>query len=76
MVTQIIHLPNVEQVQKFTAAMGEFDFEVDLACGRYIVNGKSIMGILSLDLSQGITASAEAPADQEERLLEVLRAFA
>lgn len=76
MVTQIIHLPNVEQVQKFTTAMAEFDFEVDLCCGRYIVNGKSIMGILSLDLKQGITAQAEAPADQEERLAEVLRSFA
>lgn len=76
MVTQIIHLPSVERVREFTAAMTEFDFAVDLCCGRYTVNGKSIMGILSLDLKQGITAQAEAPADQEERFTEVLRTFA
>lgn len=76
MVTQIIHLNTVERVQEFTSAMGEFDFEVDLSSGRYTVNGKSIMGILSLDLHHGITAQAEVPEDQEERFLQVLQPFA
>lgn len=76
MTTQLIYLPTIERVQRFTAAMQEFDFEVDLTCGRYTVNGKSIMGILSLDLNQGITARAEPPAEAEERLLEVLGEFA
>ena len=75
MTTQLIHLPTIERVQRFTAAMQEFDFEVDLSSGRYTVNGKSIMGILSLDLHHGITAQADVPEDQEERFLQVLQGF-
>ena len=76
MITKTIHLASVERVKEFTAAMGEFDFEVDLTCGRYTVNGKSIMGIFSLDLSQGITVKAEVPEDQVERFSQVLQLFA
>ena len=48
---------------------------MDLSSGRYTVNGKSIMGILSLDLHHGITAQADVPEDQEERFLQVLQGF-
>lgn len=75
MITQAIRLSTIEQVQAFTAAMGEFSFEVDLSSGRYIVNGKSIMGILSLDLGHPITVTAEVPEDQRERFSQVLRSF-
>lgn len=76
MVTKQIHLPTVERAKEFTAAMGEFSFPVDLTCGRYTVNGKSIMGIFSLDLSQAITVQAEPPAEEEERFLQVIQGFA
>ena len=75
MVAKTIHLTTVGRVQDFTSAMGEFDFEVDLSSGRYTVNGKSIMGILSLDLHHGITVQADVPEDQEERFLQVLQDF-
>lgn len=76
MITQAVRLSTIERVQSFTAAMGEFGFEVDLSSGRYIVNGKSIMGILSLDLGHPITVTAEVPEDQRERFLQVLQSFA
>lgn len=76
MIQENIRLSSVEQVQKFTSAMGEFDFEVDLLSGRYIVNGKSIMGILSLDLNHPIQVKAEVPQDKAERFLEVIHSFA
>lgn len=76
MTTQTVRLSTIERVQSFTAAMGEFGFEVDLSSGRYIVNGKSIMGILSLDLGHPITVTAEVPEDQRERFLQVLQSFA
>lgn len=76
MVQENIRLSGVEQAQEFTSALNEFDFEVDLSSGRYIVNGKSIMAILSLDLSQPIQVTAQVPEDRRERFLEVLRHFA
>ena len=56
--------------------MREFDFEVDLTSGRYVINGKSIMGILSLDLAHPIQVTAEVPEHKKERFLEVIRSFA
>jgi len=65
----------VNQVQAFVSAMEEFDFAVDLSSGRYVVNGKSIMGILSLDLAYPITVTAQVPDQQRERFLQVLHTF-
>jgi len=76
MIQENIRLSSVEQAQKFTSAMGEFDFEVDLSSGRYVVNGKSIMAILSLDLSHPIQVMANVPEEKRERFLEVIRSFA
>lgn len=76
MIQESIHLPTVARVQEFTAAMREFDFEVDLASGRYVVNGKSIMGILSLDLTHPIQVTAQVPEHKKERFLEVIHSFA
>ena len=75
MVTKTIHLSSVERAKEFSSAMGEFKFLVDLSCGRYTVNGKSIMGIFSLDLSQPITVAANPPEGEEERFLQVLAEF-
>ena len=74
MIQENIRLPNVTRVQEFTSAMREFDF--DLTSGRYVINGKSIMGILSLDLAHPIQVTAEVPEHKKERFLEVIRSFA
>ena len=71
-----IHLASVEQVKEFTAAMMDFKFPVDLSRGRYNVNGKSIMGIFSLDLGQPISISADVPEEQEEQFLKILTRYA
>lgn len=75
MVRRNIQLTSVERVKEFTAAMGEFGFDVDLSSGRYTVNGKSIMAIFSLDLAQSLVVIAEPPQEQEARFLEVLEPF-
>lgn len=76
MVQENIRLSTVTRVQEFTDAMREFDFEVDLSSGRYVINGKSIMGILSLDLAHPIQVTAQVPEHKKERFLEVIRSFA
>ena len=76
MVTKVIHLPTVEKAKEFSSAMGEFKFPVDLSSGRYTVNGKSLMGIFSLDLNQPLTLTAEVPPEEEPRFLQVVAPFA
>ena len=53
-------------------AMAEGD--IDLASGRYVVDGKSIMGIFSLDLSQPIqmTVHSEDTAALEKTIADYL----
>ena len=49
-----IRLKSVNDVKDFVGIVNNFDYEVDLISGRYIVDAKSIMGIFSLDLLKPI----------------------
>ena len=45
-----IRLDTIDKVYAFVATLTKYEYEVDVASGRYLVNGKSIMGLFSLDL--------------------------
>ena len=45
-----IRLDTIDRVYAFVATLTKYEYEVDVASGRYLVNGKSIMGLFSLDL--------------------------
>lgn len=49
-----ISLKSINDVKDFVNIVNKYDFDIDLASGRYIVDAKSIMGIFSLDLSKPI----------------------
>ncbi|MEG2073275.1 MAG: HPr family phosphocarrier protein [Angelakisella sp.] len=70
-----IQLSTIDRVKDFVSAISDFDFTVDLLSGRYCVNGKSIMGIFSLDLARPIELEAEVPAEFEEAFAEAVRTF-
>ena len=50
--TTNIKLATISDVRDFVNAVAAFEDEIDLQSGRYVVDGKSIMGIFSLDLSK------------------------
>ena len=50
-----IFLKTIIDVKNFVNAINNFEFDVDLVSGRYVVDAKSMMGIFSLDLSRPIT---------------------
>lgn len=58
MIEKKIALTNIKDVKDFVNAANMCDFSIDLSSGRYTVDGKSIMGIFSLDLSKPITLIA------------------
>ena len=68
-----IYLRTIIDVKNFVNAITEFDFDLDLVSGRYVVDAKSIMGIFSLDLSKPITLRVFS--DDVERLEEVISGF-
>ncbi|MBR2479012.1 MAG: HPr family phosphocarrier protein [Clostridia bacterium] len=68
-----IMLSTIADVRDFVNLVAAYDGDIDLISGRYIVDGKSIMGIFSLNLLDPITLQTEGP-DADE-LLEKLARF-
>lgn len=60
MKTKNIRLSTIADVRDFVNAVAAFDGEVDLSSGRYVVDGKSIMGIFSLDLLSPIVMTVQS----------------
>ena len=54
MQTALIRLSTIQDIRTFIEIVTMTDVEVDLRSDRYLVNGKSIMGIYSLDLQNPI----------------------
>lgn len=60
MIKITIMLSTISDVKEFVNITNRYDFDIDLVCGRYAVDGKSIMGIFSLDLTKPIELQAHA----------------
>ncbi len=54
MITVNVLLSSINDVKNFVNIVSKYDFDIDLASGRYVVDAKSIMGIFSLDLAKPI----------------------
>ena len=70
MYTEEILLSDIEAVKKFVSFANNFDFPVNIVSGKYVINGKSIMGIFGLDLSQPIKVEVDEsyPVEFKEQL--------
>ena len=67
-----IRLKEINDVYKLVNVLVGFDGDVDLESGRYKVDGKSILGIFSLDLRNPIklTYSCQRGRQREQRVRE------
>ena len=71
-----IKLSLAENVKSFVNIASRYPYDIDLRVGRHVVDGKSILGIFSLDLLNPITLSAHTTDESEEKaLLEDLKPF-
>ena len=68
-----IRLSTIADVRDFVNIVAKSDVDVDLQSGRYIVDGKSIMGIFSRDLLSPITLTAQS--DETDELFAALDRF-
>ena len=68
-----IKLPTIEAVGEFVDIVNNFDEDISLSSGKYIVDAKSIMGIFSLDLRVAI--SMDIDADEAEHIIEAVKKF-
>lgn len=74
MITRV-NINNIEAVKGFCKACNNLDCEVTVTSGRYSVDGKSIMGIFSLDLSKPIDLCIHADESNIAPILDALKPY-
>ncbi len=62
--TKYIKIYGLADVTNFIQEATRVEGDVTLKRGKYVIDGKSLMGIMSIDVSQGVTV--EYPSDAIE----------
>lgn len=69
-----LSIRTIDKVKAFTNCNWNFDGTVDVLSGRYIIDGKSIMGMFSLDLTYDVHVKLTSDSESEiNSLLESYR---
>ena len=68
-----IKLTETEDVREFVAAATKCDFDIDIFYNRVTIDAKSILGILSMDLTRVLTVKCYG---EDEKFLNSTRNFA
>ena len=71
-----VSLASIEDVRQFVNAATRCPCEVDVLSGRYVVDGKSIMGLFSLDLTQPVKVQVHGGEEEREAFRRSVDAFA
>ncbi len=60
----------MEDIKTFVSYLNQFPNDVDVSSAQYVVDGKSILGVFSLDLEKTLTVKfhGEISAELEEKL--------
>lgn len=66
MFSRKVKLNSIENVKKFVNTTTKFPIDFDLSSDRYIIDGKSIMGIFSIDLSKVLKLTIHADENSKE----------
>ena len=75
MISFPIQLTSVSDIKAFVDAANRLDCDVDVICGRYLVDGKSIMGLFSIDLSEPIQVEVHGSQAQGELFMSAVDKF-
>ena len=65
-----ILLPTIDDAKMFVAAATQCDFDIDVYYNRVVIDAKSILGILSLDLRNVLTVQYDGENEAFEAFLE------
>lgn len=70
-----INLNTIEKVKDFSNATNVLSCDIRLVSGRYAIDGKSILGIFSLDLSKNILMQLTGSNEEINKAIDVLGRF-
>jgi len=75
MKTVRVQLDSIDKIKVFNRVVCKFDCDFDLEQGRYYIDAKSMLGIMSLDLSSPLLLHFSASEEEEEKIMEALKDF-
>ena len=64
-----IKLNATEEVREFVNAATKCDFDIDIYYNRFLIDAKSILGILSMDLTKVLTVECHGESKEFDRTL-------
>ena len=67
-----IVLPTIEMAKEFVKEASKCDFDIDVFYNRVVIDAKSILGVLSLDLTRALTVQYSGENQEFEAYLETL----
>lgn len=67
-----IMLPSMAEAKRFVEEATRCDFDIDVFYNRVIIDAKSILGVLSLDLSRVLTVQLNGMNKEFEEYLDTL----
>lgn len=65
-----IMLPTLEAAKEFVAAASKCDFDIDVFYNRILIDAKSILGVLSLDLTRVLAVQYSGENEAFEAFLD------
>ena len=65
-------LPTIEMAEEFVKEASKCDFDIDVFYNRVVIDAKSILGVLSLDLTRVLTVQYSGENQEFEAYLETL----
>ncbi|MDE6055278.1 MAG: HPr family phosphocarrier protein [Lachnospiraceae bacterium] len=75
MFTVKILINSIDRAKKFTSIVSKLDADMDIICGRYVINAKSIVGIFTINLSQPVELRIHKDREDAEKVVEKLRDY-
>ena len=70
MIERQIRLNATEDVKEFVNEATKCDFDIDIYYNRFLIDAKSILGILSMDLTKVLTVDCHGESKEFERTLQ------
>lgn len=65
----------IDKVKDFVRDTSQFDADMDLISGRYVIDAKSILGLFSLDLSNPLDLEIHAGQPELDEILKSLAPY-
>lgn len=71
----MVLIDTIDKVKDFVRTTSQFDAELDLISGRYVIDAKSILGLFSLDLTSPVRLRIEGDSSEIDSVLDAMKPY-